>query len=37
VAMIGGRILLRRKIEAIAREVDMARNEKRNGDRERNG
>jgi hypothetical protein len=35
--MIGGRILLRGKIKVIAQEVEKARNEKGNGDGERNG
>jgi hypothetical protein len=35
--MIGGRILLQRKIEAIAQETEKARNEKGNGGGERNG
>jgi hypothetical protein len=37
VAIIGGKILLRQKIKAIAQEVEKARNEKRNGGGERNG
>jgi hypothetical protein len=35
--MIGGRILLLWKINAIAQEVEKARNEKRNGCGKRNG
>jgi hypothetical protein len=35
--MIGGTILVRRKIKAIAQEAEKARNEKRKGGGERNG
>jgi hypothetical protein len=36
-AMTGGRIYIWRKIDAITREAENVRNEKRNGGGERNG